>query len=111
MAGSSGATNRSIVNVRTWGGFLRRLAAIQRSTTRPLLFRGHGDARYLIQSTLERRGRASVTVIEFFEATVHARRRRVARRRRRHVERLMRALVIVAMQERVEAHLLMQHVR
>ena len=31
-----------------------------------MLFRGHGDSRYLLQSTLERRGRASVTVDDYY---------------------------------------------
>lgn len=54
------------IKVRTWGAFLRRLSAIQKQPGADLLFRGHGDSRWSLQTTLERRNGVNMPVARFF---------------------------------------------
>lgn len=58
------------VNVRTWNGFLRRLSELP---PKNLHFRGHGDARWTLETTLERRGLRDMLVEDYFHAAIRAR--------------------------------------
>ena len=56
-------------NVRTWGGFLSRLAKIRRALDpgwSDLLFRGQADSRWSLQTTLERRRRDRMLVLDYY---------------------------------------------
>jgi hypothetical protein len=57
--------------VRTWGGLLRKLAQIQNDNAdRTLLFRGHADAVWTLQTTLERRGQARMRFDDYYRLIV-----------------------------------------
>jgi hypothetical protein len=53
-------------NLRSWGGFLKRLAATRRTTDGDLLFRGHADSRWSLTTTLERRGYDRMLVADYY---------------------------------------------
>jgi hypothetical protein len=55
------------INLRSWGAFLKRVAAIGRATDAKLLFRGHADARWALTTTLERRGSERMEVAEYYQ--------------------------------------------
>jgi FRG domain len=53
-------------NLRTWGGFLKRAAAIS-SAGGELLFRGHADSKWSLTTTLERRGYERMEVAAYYK--------------------------------------------
>jgi hypothetical protein len=52
-------------NLRTWEGFLTRLGALKRDHNN-LLFRGQGNSRWPLETTLERRGHARMKVDAYY---------------------------------------------
>jgi hypothetical protein len=56
---------REEYSLRTWDGFLKRLSGLQKGRRR-LLFRGHGDSRWSLETTLERHGRDGMPLAEYY---------------------------------------------
>jgi hypothetical protein len=55
------------VNLRTWSGFVRQLKGLKKENKK-LFFRGHADARWSLQTTLERRGREDMLIADYYRA-------------------------------------------
>jgi hypothetical protein len=60
------------INLRSWRGFARCLATIRKKAGEQLLFRGHADSRWTLQTTLERRGHLNMPVHQFFRMVGNA---------------------------------------
>jgi hypothetical protein len=52
-------------NLRTWDGFLRRVKTLQESKC-SLLFRGHADSRWSLETTLERHGQTAMPLADYY---------------------------------------------
>ncbi len=60
-----GEKNSEAPTPLSWADFMKQVATLQ-ATTKGLLFRGHANSRWLIQTTLERRGFPDMPALDYY---------------------------------------------